>query len=462
MSRPEVGRFPIARMGRVVLATEAPYSPEPRRRRQGDRGSVLVTGPSRSGKTRNTIAGILAYEGPAVLVSVKNDLLADTLNHRRNVGDVKIFDPTGVTGHPSAQWTPLRNARSIDGAQAAARALIDAAPKAARAEDEHWLQQAEILLSALLWIAANTKGKTMADVVGWAMVEDKPTESNPGTLPPIIRAFADGDNEELARAARQIQPWITGIWQMAPETSGSIYSTARSAVWPWASPRLAATAVRNDIDLDWLLSGENTLYISAPLADAQRYAPAIGGLIGDLLSQAFDLNMRTGRPVEPGLLIVVDEAANVPMRRMAEWASTVAGIGVQLVTVWQSIAEIHALYGRQADTILTNHITKLFFGGMSDLEGLDYINRLLGEEHVPGTLRPNAAWDAREAPSRIALAQPNVLRQLRRGQGLLIHSNLPAAHVSALRVPRPTRMAAGQPTGLEIVRVLPTGDRLSR
>ena len=87
-------------------------------------------------------------------------------------------------------------------------------------------------------------------------------------------------------------------------------------MWPWASPRLAATAVRNDIDLDWLLAGENTLYISAPLTDAQRYAPAIGGLIGDLLNQAFDRNIRTGRPLEPGLLIVVDEAANVPMRRM--------------------------------------------------------------------------------------------------------------------------------------------------
>ena len=275
----------------------------------------------------------------------------------------------------------------------------------------------------------------MADVVQWAMVEDKPTDDNPGTLPPIIRAFIDGDDAQLASAARQVRPWVTGIWQMAPETSGSIYATARSAVWPWASPRLAATATSNEIDLDWLLSGENTLYISAPIADAHRYAPAIGGLIGDLMNQAFDRFNRTGRPLNPGLLVVMDEAANVPMRRMPELASTVPGIGVQLLTVWQSIAQIHALYGRQAETILTNHVTKLFFGGMSDLDGLDYIGRLLGEEHVPSTLRRSARHDDWESPSRIPLAQPNVLRQLHRGEGLLIHSNLPAAHVKALKVP---------------------------
>ncbi len=54
------------------------------------------------------------------------------------------------------------------------------------------------------------------------------------------------------------------------------------------------------------------------------------------------------------------------------------------------------------------------------------------DEHVPGTLRPSASWNLTENPSRIALAQPNVLRQLRRGQALLIHSNLPAADVKAL------------------------------
>jgi type IV secretory pathway TraG/TraD family ATPase VirD4 len=33
--------------------------------------------------------------------------------------------------------------------------------------------------------------------------------------------------------------------------------------------------------------------------------------------------------------------------------------GVVLVTIWQSLAQIEGTYGREADTILTNHLTKV-------------------------------------------------------------------------------------------------------
>jgi len=35
-------------------------------------------------------------------------------------------------------------------------------------------------------------------------------------------------------------------------------------------------------------------------------------------------------------------------RQLPEWASTLAGIGVQLVTLWQSTAQVDAIYGRPA------------------------------------------------------------------------------------------------------------------
>ncbi len=79
---------------------------------------------------------------------------------------------------------------------------------------------------------------------------------------------------------------------------------------------------------------------------------------------------------------------------------------MQLVTAWQSIAQIEAAYGRQAQAILTNHLTKLFFPGMSDAAGLDYLSRLLGDEHVPsrrGSAARRAAirigWPSRACPS---------------------------------------------------------------
>ena len=195
-------------------------------------------------------------------------------------------------------------------------------------------------------------------------------------------------------------------------------------------PDVAAVSVRCDIDLDWLLRGTNTLYLATPLADQDRLAPVLGGLIADLVNQAFDRVSRLRRRLDPTILLVLDEAANTPLRKLPEWASTVAGIGIQLVTVWQSKSQLEAIYGAHADTILTNHLTNLFFTGMSDTAGLDYVGRLTGQEHVPGYLgsdRPDVA--GRVTPTQVALLAPNVVRQMRPGDALLVHGTLPPAHV---------------------------------
>src|SRR5581483_6998894 len=144
-----------------------------------------------------------------------------------------------------------------------------------------------------------------------------------------------------------------------------------------------------------------------------------------LVNQAFQRSIRLDEPLDPTLLVVLDEAANTPLRKLPEWASTVAGVGVQLVTVWQSKAQLDFIYGRQADTILTNHLTKLFFAGMSDTAGLDYATGVLG--HPLGRY-PDPGYQ-RPAPAQVPLAPANVLRQMLPGEALLLHGTLPPAHI---------------------------------
>ncbi len=109
------GRFLLGRHGRHRLATELPPDGRRRRRvrdRHGDRGAVALIGPSRSGKTTAAIAGILEWQGPAVLSSVKADLLARTCGWRSEVGKVRVYDPTHTTattpppGRPSGRRRP--------------------------------------------------------------------------------------------------------------------------------------------------------------------------------------------------------------------------------------------------------------------------------------------------------------------------------------------------------------------
>ncbi len=431
--RPEPGRFVLGRFGRHLLAAEGPPRNRRRRgrgRRRGDIGSIALIGPSRSGKTRCAEAGIRAWAFPAILSSVKTDLLAATIEERRKIGEVRVFDPTGATGIASSQWTPLRGAASLQGAAATARSLADAAPRDDRKGDSHWMKQAEILLTSLLWLAANSEKRTISDVVDWVMAVDRPTETSSGTVAPLLRAHVDSGKEPLATEAARVHRWMKGLWDLDPRTTSSIYVTARTVIWPWADPQVAAVSQRCDIDLDWLLSGNNTLYLATPIGDQDRMAPVLGGLIADLVNQAFERTSRHRARLEPTLLLALDETANTPLRKLVEWASTVAGIGIQLVTVWQSKAQVEAIYGVQADTILTNHLTKLFFTGMSDTTGLDYVAKLTGHEHVPGYLGADRIdADDRVQPTQVPLLAANVVRQMRPGDALLVHGTLPPAHV---------------------------------
>lgn len=437
VGRTHPGRFLLGRAGRDRLATEV--MPKRRRRRwrhQGDRGAVALIGPSRSGKTTAAVSGILCWDGPAVLSSVKADLLATTAGWRRRQGEVLVYDPTATTGAATASWSPLRAAGTVLGAQRAARALCEAAPKSdsVKGSLDFWLAQAEILLSGLLFVAARTN-KDMARVCEWVMTQDRPREDKAGDVQlGLSLLLADKDPAVVDAASRASQA-VMSIWEMEEETRSSVYATTQTVVWPWADPGVAAASQGPGVSLDWLLGGPNTLYLCAPIEDQARLAPAFGGLLNDLVKQIFLRVAATGKPLDPPLLIVIDEAANTPLRALPEYASTLAGLGVVLVTVWQSIAQLEHAYGAQADSILTNHRSKLFYTGLSDPSAFRYLAAVLGDVEVETRSRSDAAEGRRSeqvATSREPLVPPHMARQMRPGDALLLHGTLPPAHVQAV------------------------------
>lgn len=428
--RPHSGRFVVGRLGRRLIATESPTQRRGRRRASG-RGAVALVGPTRSGKTTAAIGGILDWDGPAILCSVKSDLLAATRDRRASLGSIQVFDPSGVTGHGDASWSPLREAQTTSGAVQAARAIVEAAPRTANVEQgEFWSQMAESLLAGLMCVAANTNGRTFADVVRWIVATDMPSDDSPGEVAPILRALrADGD--PVRKQAGEFGALvIEGLWRNDPRTVSSVYATARTIVWPWIDPLVAEATKACTVDLEWLLDGPNTLYLCVPVKDQHRLRPVLGGLLNDLMSQAFDQFVRTNEPIDPALLVVIDEAATIRPDQLPSWTATLSGIGVQLVTAWQSVSQIEAAYLRDAPAIMTNHLTKLFFAGMSDSPGLDYVSRLLGEEHLPAQLAMGPGSE--REPGQVAtvpVIPPAALRRMHPGDALLIHGTLPPAHV---------------------------------
>lgn len=432
---PEAGRFVLGRWGRRVLMTEG----ETFRGRRGVRGAVLLFGPSQSGKTTRLIESVNAWDGPAVVSSVKTDLMRATLERRRAIGEVKVFDPIGISGMPCATWSPLRVAKSLPGALAAAQLLARAGGDDGPS-DRFWRGQAEQLIAAMLWVAANTKGHSMRNVVRWVVEMDRPDGEDTGTLSPLVRLLTDDEDESIALAAKQVRGWLHGQWSTDPRTTSSVYATARNAVWPWTDPGLAASAEGCEITLDWLCASSNTLYLCAPLGDESRVGVVFAAVLHDLIAQAFERYNRQGASIDPRFLVVLDEAANTPLPKLPQWAATITGAGIQLVTVWQSKAQLDQAYGKDADNVLTNHRTKLIFpSGLSDLSTTEYVGALLGDEHVrgeldePRTRSSSHRYEGRSPAAPVPFLSPGTLRQMKVGHVICIHGALPPLWLRSIR-----------------------------
>ena len=468
------GQLVATEDARVGLAEGIPWWLRRRAEmRRGDRGAIVVMGPTRCGKTTAlAVPAILEWDGPVIALSVKSDLMGATIAARRRRGDVKVFDPGDATSEATSSWSPLRAAGTLNGAKKAARALANATDWTAGSGDmAFWVAGAEDLLAPLLFVAA-CSNLSMSYVVSWVLKMDRPDEEEKGsTVATLVGSLCNNTVPSVAADAAAASELLSGTWGLDFRQLSSVYVTAKAMITAWQDPPVAASARNPSIDLDWLLGepacdddgendndsenddpgddadadddragggrregGENTLYLCAPLHEAQRLAPVLGGLLGDLFDQCYERVGKSNRQVGP-ILVVVDEAGNWPLRNLAALASTCAGIGIQLLLVYQSKAQIDAVYGRQADTIISNCLTKVFFAGLSDRSTLDYAESLLGSEQV---LDRHSSIDVGAGSGRRSISQSTtraellpmaLLRQVRPGEALLVHNTLPPAHL---------------------------------
>lgn len=457
VKQPVPGRFGFGRVMGQIVATEDPATQSRRqirdraRSRVGDRTSLLIFGTTRSGKTATVVPGVLEWDHPAIISSVKADLMMATVQRRKAIGEVFVFDPFGVApkvdGVVPVSWSPIACADTVSGALAAAKTLADAS----RADDVttagFWAERGAALLWPLLF-AASLGTRSMADVRRWLSLQDGVDEQ-----PSEIRTILTDAVKQQGVVGLQAQIALDefeGWCALDDRPRSDQSSSAQSMVSCWADPYASAASDPRlePIDIGRILSGRNTLYIVQPLGRGDHFSALFGGLFGDLVrDQAYRVAQAAGTRIGP-LLALLDEAANTPLRWLPEVASTCAGIGIQLVTVWQDRSQIDALYGDLAQSVLNNHATKVFFAGQTDPATLELASMLCGEEDVTST---GASADLQLGSSRRSvsvspttkrLVPPDLLRQIPNGTALLIHNTLRPAHMAGRRIDEEPQLAA--------------------
>jgi type IV secretion system protein VirD4 len=395
-------------LGRLYLAVEQCHS-------------VLAFGPPGSFKTHGlVIPALLEWQGPVVTTSIKPDVLRATLAHRASLGAVWVYDPLGLSGVPSAQWTPLASCRTYADAKRIGRMLADAADvQGHKADDANYWQLLGAKLLAVLLYAAAGSGRSMADVARWVDVQD---------YDEVYTTLLDlGDTRALdAWAACKARP---------DNTLGSVYGTAETLLDVFGDPAVAQSAEGCDIDLDTLLQGANTtLYLYAPASEQERLRPLFELLVSVVILKAEEL--AAAQPdgmLNPRLFVCLDEAGNcAAIKKLPQLATTGRGQGIQLLTVWHDEAQLAYRYGKRAHTVLNGHRAKLLLSGQADPASLELASKLVGDEaiiHTSETTGGDGRASLTESVGYRRLLPPEALRQLKPRRALLVYGHLPPVRI---------------------------------
>jgi type IV secretion system protein VirD4 len=401
------GRLVVGRVGRSLVAVEA-------------RHSLLVFGPTQSGKTTGlAIPALLEWPGPIVATSTKTDLVDDTIGWRSRVGPVQIFDPAHSTSLRGSGWSPLATADTWRGACRAGWDLAMAGKAAVGGSmslADFWFSSAAKSLAPYLLAAAH-EGRSIADVARWIDAEERTD------VLAIVRRL-NGD----AALAHQ------ATFRREERARSSLFQVMQQILAAYLDPVVAASADSAEIDAADLVNGSvSTLYLTSPYLDQARLRPLFSTVVRQVITAAYEHAAATGRPLDPPLLLVLDEAANIaPVDDLATVASTSAAIGVQLVTVFQDLAQVRSRYGDTTGTVINNHRATLFLPGIKDLETLDLTSRLIGEQEVDResvTQGTDGRRSSTTATQWRRLLPGEAARTLPAGHGVLVYDNLPPIHL---------------------------------
>jgi type IV secretion system protein VirD4 len=389
-----------------------------------ERHAVIAFGPPQSGKSAGlAVPALLEWRGPAIASSIKTDLLSVTLARRRELGQVYVFDPFTLSGRPSNTWTPLRAARTWDGALEVAWRLAAAGELDQRGVEggDFWAIAAEQRLAPLLFTAARTNAG-IETLVRWTY-----GQGNRELDQALAQLTGEASGEAELADAHMAYDAVRAFEAQADRTRSSIEATAQALLRAYRFRRVARSAASSEIAADALLDAGATLYLVGDAKASKLLRPIFLALLGEVIDRAYERATLAGGSLSLPLLLCLDEAGNVaPLPNLAEIASTAPSHNIQLVSIFHDLAQARARYGRQAETVINSHRARMLLPGVADLETLRYFAGLVGEQEVRDTTRTVGAGGSSRSfgTRRRPLVASEALRQLPDRHALLIYGRL--------------------------------------
>ncbi|HEV2347919.1 MAG TPA: type IV secretory system conjugative DNA transfer family protein [Actinocrinis sp.] len=394
--------------------------------------SVLMLAAPRQGKTSMVVIPWLHHwRGAALVTSVRPDVLENTAQLRRARGPVYVMAPTGMIDWPDrVRWSPTSDCEDFGKAYQRADIMVQIG-KSETASDStgagFFGTTATTMLAAWLHAAA-ISGKTMRDVLRWALDE---------RIEEPITILAEHPGAESG-----ISSVLDGIYRSPAETRSNMFTTAQTAITPLLSPKARDTftpAAGESIDLEAFLRSKGTIYLMVSEKQAAALAPLIAAFVDEVTETAKRIADRSPRGrLDPPLGLFLDEVANVaPLPHLPALMSYAGGSGIFVVAILQNIAQARGRWGTDGAAMLWGAATlKIALGGLtgdevddfSDLAGIYRESLTTQQRGANGTTLQTTLQDRKT----ITPDQVRTLSEARR-EALLIHATTPATKVRMQR-----------------------------
>lgn len=331
---------------------------------------TLIMASTRSGKGVSLIVPhLLRYTGSAFVLDPKGENARATGRHRATLNDTcHYLDPFGITGKPKSRFNPLSRFKP-DNMEAASKELAAAL---VLGERDHWTASAQQLIAALILHVY-----TSQDI--------PPKEKD---LPKVRRLLLRHMNATLGAMAKStiadglLASLAISFLDTPEKEFGSIVSTAQRETEildnPFIIKCLSASGEGQEVDFSAWHKGTMTVYLCL---SAPKF-PVFSRWLRLVLTSALDEMTDTLNPPPLPVCFMLDELATLGHLSAVENAvGLAAGYGIQLVTVFQDVAQMRDLYkGRWASFIGNAGVRAIF--NLDDYDTAKYWSNFIGGTHV--------------------------------------------------------------------------------
>ncbi|MFD3890440.1 type IV secretory system conjugative DNA transfer family protein [Streptomyces microflavus] len=382
--------------------------------------SATVFGVPGSTKTTGLVLGNAAeWQGPLVLTTVKAADLDAVYESRLHLGPVYVIAPAGIPGRKTARWSPVDYAKDPKSADRMAEWLANASTSGHDKRAAPWIDQARGILKGLL-LAANISGGGINAFREWLALGKDAVEH--------VKAVLEPQYPDVA--LDYSRPWVT----LHDDGIGSIQFTLNVIASVYRDEEVRATAAGTDFTVEQLLDDNATVCLVAAPSDAERYAPLLTAVIASIIHGAEQRYLRTGRPLCPGLGVMVDEAGNMlRYPQLPGVLTTGRGMGITVLTVWHDLSQLRTRFGHDAaNTVLSASGLRMLLPGCGDPETLRHFSNIYGRTYVERTTTSTGRGQSSESKTAVEtdLAPIHELMQLKDFTAIAQYSNLPPVKVN--------------------------------